>query len=44
MRKLRKNALTNLEHDTSCQIDLGSTVTAIDSSNYNDKIVWGFNP
>lgn len=43
MRKLGKNALANLELDTSCQIDLGSTVTAIDSSNYNDKIVWGFN-
>lgn len=43
MRKLGKNALANLELDTSCQVDLGSTVTAIDSSNYNDKIVWGFN-
>ena len=43
MRKLGKNALANLELDTSCQIDLGSTVTAIDSSNYSSKIVWGFN-
>lgn len=43
MKKLGKNALANLELDTSCQVDLGSTVTAIDSSNYNDKIVWGFN-
>ena len=43
MRKLGKDALANLKLDTSCQIDLGSTVTAIDSSNYNDKIVWGFN-
>lgn len=43
MRKLGKNALANLELDTSCQIDLGSTVTVIDSSNYNDKFVWGFN-
>ncbi len=43
MKKLGKNALENLTLDTSCQVDLGSTVTAIDSSNYNDKIVWGFN-
>ena len=43
MRKLGKNALANLELDTSCQIDLGSTVTAVDSSNYDPKIVWGFN-
>lgn len=43
MRKLGKNALANLKLDTSCQVDLGSTVTAIDSSNYNNKIVWGFN-
>lgn len=43
MKKLGKNALANLTLDASCQIDLGSTVTAVDSSNYNDKIVWGFN-
>ena len=43
MKKLGKNALANLELDTSCQIDLGSIVTAIDSSNYNSNIVWGFN-
>lgn len=43
MRKLGKNALENLTLDASCQIDLGSTVTAVDSSNYNSKIVWGFN-
>ena len=43
MRKLGKNALANLTLDTSCQIDLGSTVTAVDSSNYDSKIVWGFN-
>ena len=43
MKKLGKNALENLTLDASCQIDLGSTVTAIDSSNYNDKILWGFN-
>ena len=43
VKKLGKNALENISLDTSCQIDLGSTVTAIDSSNYNDKILWGFN-
>ena len=43
MKKLGKNALENLTLDASCQIDLGSTVTAVDSSNYNSKIVWGFN-
>lgn len=43
MKKLGKNALENLTLDTSCQIDLGSTVTAVDSSNYNNKITWGFN-
>jgi hypothetical protein len=43
VKKLGKNALENLTLDTSCQIDLGSTVTAVDSSNYNNKITWGFN-
>lgn len=43
MRKLGKNALANLELDETCQIDLGSTVTAIDSSNYKTNIVWGAN-
>lgn len=43
MKKLGKNALANLTLDASCQIDLGSTVIAIDSSNYDSKIVWGFN-
>ena len=43
MKKLGKNALANLTLDASCQIDLGSTVTAVDSSNYNNNIVWGFN-
>lgn len=43
MRKLGKNALANLALDTSCQIDLGSSVTTIDSSNYKTNIVWGFN-
>lgn len=43
MRKLGKNALANLTLDASCQIDLGSTVTTVDSSNYNNNIVWGFN-
>ena len=43
MKKLGKNALANLTLDASCQIDLGSTVTAVDSSNYNSKRVWGFN-
>lgn len=43
MRKLGKDALANLKLDTSCQIDLGSSVTAVDSSNYKTNIVWGFN-
>lgn len=44
MKKLGKNALANLTlNNTMCRIDLGSIVTAIDSSNYNDKILWGFN-
>lgn len=43
MRKLGKNALANLTLDTSCQIDLGSNVTAVDNSNYNTKILWGVN-
>lgn len=43
MKKLGKNALANLTLDATCQIDLGSTVIAIDSSNYDSKIVWGFN-
>ena len=43
MKKLGKNALTNLTLDTTCQIDLGSNVTAVDSSNYNSNILWGVN-
>lgn len=43
MRKLGKNALANLELETNCQIDLGSTVTAVDSTNYKSGIVWGVN-
>lgn len=43
MRKLGKNALENLTLDASCQIDLGSSVTAVDSTNYKPNIVWGFN-
>lgn len=43
-KKLGKNALENLTLETNCRIDLGSTVTAVDSSNYNNSsIVWGFN-
>lgn len=42
-KKLGKNALANLTLDTSCQIDLGSEITAIDSSNYSNSIEWGFN-
>ena len=43
MKKLGKNALANLTLDASCRIDLGSMVTAIDSSNYSAEIEWGFN-
>ena len=43
MKKLGKNALANLTLDTACQIDLGSNVTAVDSSNYNSNILWGVN-
>lgn len=43
MKKLGKNALANLTLDESCQIDLGSTVTAVDSTNYKTNIVWGAN-
>lgn len=43
MKKLGKNALANLTLDTTCKIDLGSNVTAVDSSNYNTKILWGVN-
>lgn len=44
MKKLGKNALVNLTlNNTMCRIDLGSTIAAIDSSNYNDKILWGVN-
>lgn len=43
MKKLGKNALANLILDTTCQIDLGSNVTAVDSSNYNSNILWGVN-
>ena len=43
MKKLGKNALANLTLDTTCQIDLGSTITAVDSTNYKDGIVWGVN-
>ena len=43
MKKLGKNALANITLDETCQIDLGSTVTAIDSSNYKTNIVWGAN-
>lgn len=43
VKKLGKNALANLTLDTTCQIDLGSSVTTIDSSNYKTNIVWGFN-
>ena len=32
-KKLGKNALENLTLETNCRIDLGSTVTAVDSSN-----------
>lgn len=43
MKKLGKNALANLTLNASCQIDLGSNVTAVDSTNYKSNIVWGFN-
>lgn len=43
MKKLGKNALANLTLDASCRIDLGSMVTAVDSTNYKSNIVWGFN-
>lgn len=44
MKKLGKNALANLTlNNTMCRIDLGSIVTAVDISNYNDKILWGVN-
>ena len=43
MKKLGKNALANLTLGATCQIDLGSSVTAVDSTNYKPNIVWGFN-
>ena len=39
MKKLGKNALANLTLGATCQIDLGSSVTAVDSTNYKPNIV-----